>query len=374
MDRRLFGKVALGLTAFGSVVSSAFSATAKKVRPKRRNKDISKIIDPNLAKFSPDTAQEQMKVIQAKRYVKRNGKEGVCTSLLFFADVHLVTEHSSKIRKFYEKYQKFIDDPIHLGDTAGAFFREPFTTWDAFPRALNVIGNHDVYLTADAKTHMPDRRKYDTYFKKYNADWKVVLPENAEAEGKCYWHKDYNGDLRVIGVDCMRYDDVAQLEWFKKTLSDAIEKKLKVLIATHIPPNCDKLLECNFTTLDYDAWEKKSKKCDAYVEAIDEFIGAGGTFVCWMCGHLHHDQIMYTKGTKHKQLVIAMECATQFSDHTDGQHIRETATETCWQLVAIESESNVLKIARFGNCYDHYLRRKDTFCYDFKNHKIIWSS
>ena len=372
MDRRLFGKIALGFTAFASVIKSAFGQQKK--RPRRRNRDVSKDIDPKLANFAPDTAQEQMKVIQAKRFLRKGrGEEGVCTSLLFFADIHLVTEHSTKIRAFYEKYQKFIDDPIHLGDTVGAIFREPFTTWDAFPRALNVIGNHDVYLKKMGNADMSDKCKYDTYFKKYNKAWGVVLPENAEEEGKCYWHKDYNGNVRVIGIDCMRLD-ATQLAWFKKLLAEAVEKKLKVLIATHIPPNCDKVLECNFSSLDNPAWTTKLAGSKDFVKAVDEFISAGGTFVCWMCGHLHHDSIMYASDSKNKQLVITMECATQFSDHTDAQHIRETATETCWQLVAIESESDVLKIARFGNCYDHYLRRKDTFCYDLKNHKIIWAS
>ena len=261
-----------------------------------------------------------------------------------------------------------------MGDTVGSIYREPFTTWDAFPRALNVIGNHDTYSKKMGNSDMSDKRKYDIYFKNYNKEWKVVLPENAEEEGKCYWHKDYNGNVRLIGVDCMRYTDSKQLVWFKEILADAIQKNLKVMIATHIPPNCDKLLECNFTSLDNQAWQTKLSGSSDFVKAVDEFISAGGTFVCWMCGHLHYDSIMYTKDTKNKQLVIAMECATQYSDHSDMQHIRETATETCWQLVAVESVSNVLKIARFGNCYDHYLRRKDTFCYDFKNHKIIWSS
>lgn len=373
MDRRLFGKIALGISAFGASITSVFASDKKKKRPRRRNKDISKDIDPALAKFSPDTAQEQMKVIQSKRFYRKNGEEGVCTSLLFFADVHLVTEHSTKIRAFYEKYQKFIDDPIHLGDTVGAFFREPFTTWEAFPRALNVIGNHDVYTERMGKADMSDRRKYDTYFKNYNKAWGVVLPENAEVEGKCYWHKDYNGDLRVIGIDCMKLD-ATQLVWFKAKLAEAHKKNLKVLIATHIPPNCSELVKCNFTSLDSDVWKTRLGTDEKFIKAVDDFIENGGTFVCWMCGHLHCDNIMYASDTKNRQLVITMECATQYSDHTDAQHIRETASETSWELLAVESKTNVLKIARFGNCYDHYLRRKDTFCYDFKNHKVIWDS
>ncbi len=367
MDRRLFTKTALaaiaGVTATGS--ASNLTAAPKKIGSAK-----------DIPTPHSDEAEEEIKVIQSRRYYKHQGKkvQGKCVSLLFFADVHLVPKHLRKIAAFYRKHKKYIDDPIHLGDSVGNFFMGNFYKfWDDFPEALNVIGNHDTYLDAKCKPIMKPVDKFNNYFKPYIAGWKVNCPENAETEGKCYWYKDYQGFLRVIGVDCMALANNEQYEWFIKTLNEAREKKLMVMIATHIPPDSDEMLPCNFTSLDYSSYGG-SVPFKRYIEAVDSFISMGGTFVSWVAGHDHSDKIEYTKFSKNKQLVIVMECATDFSWWTDGVHVPNTATETCWELISVETETNVVKIARFGNNYDHYLRHKGSLCYDFKNHKLISQS
>lgn len=373
MDRRFFTKAAFGFIAGGMASKSVMADPS--AEGKNSNSDISK--RGTISVSRSDDAEEQIKVIQSKRFYKHQGKniEGKCTSLLFFTDVHFVQAHLIKIRDFFNKHKKYIDDAIHLGDSVGNFYTGEFTLWDSFPKALNIIGNHDTDAGKNKRRALTDRQKYDIYFKKYISSWKVKQPENAEAEGKCYWYKDYNRDLRVIGLDCMRLNS-AQHKWFAETLDGAAKKNLKVIILTHVPPRCDNAIECNFTSLDYPpAYKSASEGHYAkLISAVDSFISGGGTFVSWICGHNHHDSIMYTGTEKNKQLVIVMECATDFSWWTDAVHVSNTATETCWEIISVESISNVIKIARFGNNYDHYLRHKGTFCYDFKNHKIIAQS
>ena len=373
MDRRFFTKAAFGFIAGGMASKSVMADPS--AEGKNSNSDISK--RGTISVSRSDDAEEQIKVIQSKRFYKHQGKniEGKCTSLLFFTDVHFVQAHLIKIRDFFNKHKKYIDDAIHLGDSVGNFYTGEFTLWDSFPKALNIIGNHDTDAGKNKRRALTDRQKYDIYFKKYISSWKVKQPENAEAEGKCYWYKDYNRDLRVIGLDCMRLNS-AQHKWFAETLDGAAKKNLKVIILTHVPPRCDNAIECNFTSLDYPpAYKSASEGHYAkLISAVDSFISGGGTFVSWICGHNHHDSIMYTGTEKNKQLVIVMECATDFSWWTDAVHVSNTATETCWEIISVESISNVIKIARFGNNYDHYLRHKGTFCYDFKNNKIIAQS
>ncbi|MBQ6534078.1 MAG: metallophosphoesterase [Opitutales bacterium] len=390
MDRRSFAKTTIALAAAGSAVSACSEEPAPKApAPKTPEYDPKMKLpldDPTSWNGDSDEAQEQIKVIQSKRDYRNQHKREVrkCTSILFFADVHLIRANLSKIRRFYEKYKMHLDDAVHLGDAVGSFFRGSFTLWDSFPTALNIIGNHETYLNDNYlkkkagkpkfKT-MPDRDKYDNYFKKYVGSWGVRQPENAEAEGKCYWLKDYSGHVRIIGVDCMRLDSDAQFEWFKSALGEAAEKNLTVAIATHVPPDAELDIPSNFTSLDYHV-PYKSGTCGIgqykrYLGAVDDFIGAGGNFAAWICGHTHTDMLLYAAGTKRKQFVLVMECATNFSDWTDAQHIRNTASETCWEVVSIEEKTNVIKVARFGNNFDHYLRHKGAFCYDFKNHKLI---
>ncbi len=379
MDRRSFAKTALGALAGGVVASTA---EAKASAPKASNR-----IDLN-AEVANDLADEQIRAIQMKRGYRHQGKkgangkhplEGKCTSFLLFADVHLVTKHLQVIRDFYNAHKKYIDDTIHLGDTVGAYYPGSFDMWKEFPNALNVIGNHDVYsLKAGSKTDywkenswLTDVEKFETYFKPYISTWNAVFPPNAEAEGKCYWYKDYNNHIRVIGIDCMRSKDPKQHEWFSSTLEDALAKKLKIVVATHVSPTVEAkdTVLCNFTSLDYPS--TGNNLGNDFLPMLDAFIDAGGEFVSWICGHDHHDIIGYASKAKNKQLVVILECATDFNWWTDANHVRDTETAGCWTLFAIESITNVIKLTRFGNNYDHYLRHKGTLCYDYKNHKII---
>ena len=343
--------------------------------------------------FSSDEAEEQIKVIQSKRgYLNpalagadgKKPKRGKCTSILFFSDLHMVGTHLNKIKDFYRKHQKYIDNAIHLGDTMNAWNSGEYI-WDIFPDAMNVIGNHDLYTQKDKTKFfahkdnwLTPKETYDMFLKKYIANWNVVQPENAEELGKCYWHKDYNNHLRIIAIDCMRSDDLVQISWFKKTLESARKKNLQVAIITHFNPLADEFLDCNFTTIDYRDAEFMCRNDDGFnsknfIDAIDEFIDNGGQFVSWICGHKHKDAIMYARA-KHKQLVIIMEAATDFDLSSDSDHVWNTATGASWELIGIESLTNVIKIARFGNNFDHQMRHKGTFCYDFVNHKIITQS
>lgn len=372
MDRRSFAK-ALGVVSglFASILPASAVSKERKSRSKRPPEPV-----------VSDEAEEQIKVIQAKRnYLNpaakgTNGKaprKGVCTSLLFFTDVHLVPENFRKIRKFYEKHQAYIDNAIHLGDSVGAKVEPPFTMWDSFPKCLNIMGNHDShYDYPRPKKFLTPKEKYETFFKKYVPYWNVVQPENAEEKGLCFWYKDYNKDLRVVGIDCLRVDQ-EHLKWFEKVANDALEKKLKLVVITHIPPVRGEIVKCNFTSIDYTDNQKPygGQKTSRFAPIIDKFIDNGGTFVSWVTGHLHHDIVNYVKDTKHKQLVITLECATDFNWWTDANHVKGTSTSCAWEIISVESETNVLKIARFGNNLDHYMRHKGALCYDFKKHEII---
>ena len=388
MDRRKFAKTAFTAIAGGALVSTANARPEQVEAVKPTNKPHE--LNPNLQN---DLADEQIRVIQSKRGYRHQGRkgangkplEGKCTSLLLFADVHEVYKHLAVIRDFYNTHKKYIDDPIHLGDAVSDYYIKPFDLWDVFPRCLNVIGNHDTNTARTRYIELSDKEKYDIYFKKYIKDWNVIQPENAEAEGKCYWYKDYNNDLRVIGIDSMRVTNIPwalnndvesqnkQMAWLKATLADAIAKKLKVVIATHVPPTCegDKVLDCNFSSLDFrtTAGNSNGPLMNKYVEVIDEFIVNGGTFVSWICGHHHTDLVGYATHAKQKQFVIVLECATY--PGFDCHHLSETETASCWTLFAVESITNIIKLTRFGNNFDHYMRHKGTLCYDFKNHKLI---
>ncbi len=372
MDRKFFTKVALGAIAGSVIHANTVNASEN---------DLRNASDPTIN----DEADEEIRVIQTKReYLNpakkgedgKSPRRGVCTSILFFADVHLARSNLQKVKNFYEKHVKYIDDVIHLGDSVGAYLKPPFSLWDSFPNALNIIGEHDTFAGARGSVVLSERSKYDNYFRPYINQWKVVQPKNAEAEAKCYWYKDYQNHLRVIAIDCMATTK-PQLAWFESTIKEAIEKNLKVVVLTHIPPASHKFIECNFTSIDYSKGVKQYESDEAnltkFVNIVDEFISNGGTFVSWICGHNHHDLMMYAQ-SKQKQLVIALECASTNDKSTDANHERDTATSAAWELIGIESLTNVIKISRFGNNYDHHMRHKGTISFNYQKHEIITQS
>lgn len=75
-----------------------------------------------------------------------------------------------------------------------------------------------MYTTETIKKILSDKSKYSIYFEKYIKSWNVVQPEGAQANGICYFYKDYNDDVRLIAVDCMNPNN-AQFDWFVKALS-----------------------------------------------------------------------------------------------------------------------------------------------------------
>ena len=383
MDRRKFAKTALGAIA-GGVIASNVSAKPEQVeavKPQQQPLELNPDLTNNLA-------DEQIRVIQAKRGYRHQGKKapdgkgplvGKCTSLLVFADVHLVYKHLAVIRDFHKTHKKYLDDALHLGDTVGNSLdpNHPFDFWDVFPDSLNVIGNHDCvyYEKIDGKykyRHVGEKTKYETYLKKYVKSWNIVQPADAEEKSKCYWYKDYNNDIRLVGIDCMCPNNKEQLDWFAKTLEDAKNKKLRVVVATHIPPTVVEkdIVKCNFSSLDYDS-SSDGRQLAKFLAIIDAFIESGGDFVCWLAGHNHRDSIGYASFAKQKQLVIIFECATDFMWWTDANHVYNTETAGCWTIIAFESLTNNIKLSRFGNNFDHYMRHKGTLCYNYKDHKLV---
>ena len=380
MDRRLFSKITLGALA-GSV---AHAQTYDKDGYINLNQESSKA-KSKLLGLPSDEAEEEIKVIQSKREYLNPAKKGldgkaprrgVCTSLLFFADVHLAKNNLIKVKDFYEKYSNYIDDVIHLGDSVGAYLKPPFSFWNYFSNALNIIGEHDTFAAARGDVILSERSKYDNYFRPYVKQWQVVQPKNAEAEAKCYWHKDYKNNIRIIAIDCFT-PTKPQLAWFEDTLKDAIEKNINVAVISHIPPASSDFVDCNFTSIDYTKdikqYESNEANLSKFVNAVDNFIDNGGGFVSWICGHYHHDLVMFAK-SKNKQLVIAMECASTNDKSTDANHEKSTETSGAWEIISVESLTSLIKIARFGNNYDHQMRHKGTFSYNFKTHNIITQS
>lgn len=78
------------------------------------------------SRFATNADEDEVKIIQPKRFYKQPSKkaQGKCTSILFFADVHLVVGNLLKIKDFAQKHKKYIYDVVHLGTQLAMYTKE----------------------------------------------------------------------------------------------------------------------------------------------------------------------------------------------------------------------------------------------------------
>lgn len=313
-----------------------------------------------------DKVNNNSLAIQSNRPYKNSyqSQEGKVVSLLWFSDIHQDDDNIAKIKAKSLDIAAYIDDVIHTGDTAGAVYSEyGANMWErcGVGAFLNVIGNHDVYISNDGQLpHLSKTETYNAYFKRWISQWNVQQPAGAETDGLSYYYKDYQSYLRLIVLDCMHYD-TDQDNWLASTLADALTNNLVVVIAVHSAPSCDTDVDTHFTSLDYpNIGENIPTGAES---TVSTFINNGGDFVCWISGDNHWDAMGHTASG---QLVLRIECAVCDATWVDAARVRGTQTENCYNLISFESETNCVKLVRFGNEYDHYLRHKGCLCYNWK--------
>ena len=318
-------------------------------------------------------------------------------TLLHFSDLHGDAENLTRIVEFYNACRDCIDDVLHLGDVVSCYWDDP-NPWNSVPGAekfLNTVGNHDCWKghLVWSETNRPyDASQEDAYALVLQGEnpvmpfvslWKVVQPRGVVDPDSphwraCYYYKDYqDARVRLIVLDCMHYG-AAQDQWFDKVLQDAIGKGLTVVAAQHLPPQpgLDKI-ESGFSDLDYEIPPTPDQgdmqlECmaDAAYCTVDRFIRAGGSFACWLSGHLHGDMLGYIKGHE-RQLHIAVDKAGEGDQYMQEDRTRGTKNQDAVNLITVNTSRGVLFIDRIGCNRDQYMRPKTLFCYSYPDGRIL---
>lgn len=300
-------------------------------------------------------------------------------SLAIITDIHGDKENLEKFIEFTNVYSKYITDKVCLGDMVNVRFIDDFSYWHTVKgseKILNVIGNHDVWRE-DSNVPIDDKTLvYNKYIASNISKWGVVQPPNAQANGLNYYYKDYaSSSIRVIFLDDNYYDDL-QHNWFVSTLNEARAKGYHVLVCEHQQPTkVLKSLGSNFETLDYDYSKLvTNKRHQDRINAINDFIGNGGTFISWLSGDSHFDKFGVYEGTNGKQLSLVFENASCSGYWGDSERIRGKKSQDSFNFVSIDTHNKLIKVIRIGNNTDRYLRSKNTICYNYATHAIISQS
>ena len=286
--------------------------------------------------------------------------------LLHFADIHNDVKNLRRVMEFARHYKPYLTDALLTGDIAGGSWNDwsdEMMAVPGFKDVLKTLGNHDIYKWNKTTRNATPRECHDKYFAGIES-WGVVQPGGTNPDGLCYWYKDYPAcGVRLIGLDCMHYDD-AQQAWLVSTLEDARAKKLAVVTSQHYPPaeknGCTGLPNCSFDSIQRESLGGSLPRA---VEAVDAFQKAGGEFVCWLGGHTHTDFCGTVNGKS--QLFINVGTAKNFELWCDSRRVTGEKSQDLFNIVAIDTYHKHIRVLRIGAEWNRYLQHRVTMCLDY---------
>ena len=290
-------------------------------------------------------------------------------NFVHFSDIHASTLNWNNVVSWVNKHDDILSFAIMTGDYVGANQIEHYKDLYGVckPRKIpifNVVGNHDTYL-AD---NITKAQQVDTYNLLFNdcADWGVTF---GNGESTMYYYKDFpTSNIRLIVLD-QYYDIDNQREWLVSILNGAKEKGYSVITASHTQTNRIVTKESTFNSLDdYSTIHNIDSEVNGFEDLIKTFKDNGGTHICHLCGHWHHDEFGYTElGI----LNIVVECAISDEQHTNTKRENGTRTYDCLNAVSINPVNHTISIVRIGVNTDNYMQSKNVLCYDYMDKKIL---
>lgn len=345
------------------------------------------VIIQDITTYKEENNIDDIKRIQASRWLKNASVSPV--SILHFSDIHGDGTELKKILEFYNQNKNIIDSIICTGDMAKASYASDFTFWQntaGIEQVMVAMGNHE-YFTNAATDHSKHEIavQIQKWIGDYYSNWGVVRPEGAS-----WYYKDYTGaKVRLIVLDCnltAEEGGTDQKTWLESVLNDAKSNDYAVIIATHYVylkgqgyqnlshPFTDVFQQGIETAIRYE-WD-----CEEYITVVQNFIDGGGTFICWLSGHTHTDNLRYVVSGQivyDKQLDVVITAASPNHDYpltlTTGDLPREarTPTASAFNVVTIDTVNKWLKVTRIGSNITTKMTHRDIMCYDYVNHAFL---
>ena len=314
-------------------------------------------------------------------------------NLLHFSDLHYHPANMQRIMGWYNAHTDYIDEIINTGDTVHNNYGEPigYGTTEGVEKVLNVIGNHDIYDGSGYSHSGIDG--YNTYIKPYITtskevegetvvvdNWNVTQPTDAEANGYCYYYKDYaTQGIRVIVLDAIvaYTTDGAQRSWFLDILDDAKTQGLAVVVACHWIGLTKKAIKTHFATWN-DGSNAGSVSSRLIAADIQDFIDGGGEFCCYLTGHVHRDIISTLEGYPN-QICIAVGGANGLSSgnykisHFDEVRVIGKRSQDSFNIVSISKTQHTISIVKIGIDSNIFGQMKTCVVLDYKTQSEIFS-
>lgn len=322
-------------------------------------------------------------------------KRDINFCLLHFSDLHSSANALSNLELLRDKYSGILTDTICTGDLKLTYDDDYsyYLADDTAKTFLLTMGNHECALTASATKSEFDTHKGKDCFDKFISpiiyNWGATVSTCSVSGGalvkdtedadvyyvsdKCYWFKDYEQGVRIIGLDICDWD-TDQSAWLSAVLADSYDKQ--VIICSHY--------QSNAITRTYSKFDNATKYTSngwftiGAEDLVNTFIENGGTFICWLTGHTHFDQFGHLRNYPN-QLNITIACASNTAGFNGiGSLIRSCKNDAddCFvaNLMNIDLDNKILYIQRFGANRTIYGDTLNSIAYDYKNNVIIRES
>lgn len=339
-----------------------------------------------------DWSDEDELLIQQARYssVYSGNSSSVkdTLTLLHFSDIHGDADRTERVLAFAADHESIVDDVIFTGDLLDARWNDDSQWWYdvGADGVLVALGNHDYLHNGGDWDNISDyasmAEAYARYFNGFST-WGAI----SGGTNKTYWYKDYSdatkyggGGIRLFGLDLVRDGlsiDSEQLDWFTLNLASARRAGLAVIVAEHFPVANRQPVDGVGAWYDHDYnYNNKSQWliADRWHEAVDEFVEAGGEFVCWLAGHTHAD-LVCVNSSYPSQLVLEIDTATpsKSSPYSDTARAIGTPTQDCFNVVGVDTRAKTIRIVRIGASENQHMQRKKALCLNYLTGAVVGS-
>ena len=306
-------------------------------------------------------------VANAKKY--RSGREPF--SLLHFTDVHGTGDSIENVVRFWSEQRQYVDDAVCTGDLVKATSEDGMAFWDNVDGAEDIlitVGNHDQVLNGETMTQA---QQYALYIAPYASHWGATT-----VTGKTWWYKDYTDcNVRLIGLGStyiMQSEDLTAMNtWLSGVLADAKTNGLAVVIAEHYPPEDPVAIAGAFTQQD---WTPSGIALDdSVLDVVDTFINGGGEFVCYVCGHTHQDQLLYSANHPNQIFVVATTASTAAAQQAFSDLAREAALDIAWayNILSVDTNSKHIRLIRVGADMTMRMEKRECMVINYATKTVV---
>lgn len=329
----------------------------------------------------PQIVEENKDAISNIYYAKRRYSTGendaknkpYITTFAHFSDVHGASTSVQRVLDFVN-YSNTIDDIICTGDIVRDHFSDGMNYWsfiDGSEKILNVIGNHDAVIDSSNWNNLVTQaERYEAFIAPYASNWGAITTEN-----KSYYYKDYaSSKMRMVVLDCMlkEADETEQNTWLAGVLSSAKASGYDVVIAEHYPPANANKIDCTFTNSIRNI-QSYNVLSTVYQQTVQSFINDGGSFVCYLAGHTHNDQVLYN--TDYPQQIFIMVDTADYGInaecYSDTARIYGEKSQDLFNIVSIDTYAKLIKIIRIGADKDCLMRSKKYLTLNYSNQTVL---